>query len=119
MGSYWSGFLRHSALKSEKSAFLWQIYQKTRVVFWKKVQLFVEDIPKVCLQLISQVLLACIFILWPTAVTFKKFFALFLILEHCFSLGYSCAKPKQPGIYHKVSKSSDWISYVTHYHLWD
>jgi transmembrane serine protease 6 len=31
------------------------------------------------------------------------------------SAGYSCAKPGQPGIYHKVSKSSDWISYVTHY----
>ena len=83
------------------------------------MQLYVEDIPKVSLKLVSQVFLACIFILWPTAVTFKSFFALFLILEHCFTLGYSCAKPKQPGIYHKVSKSSDWISYVTHYHLWD
>ena len=28
------------------------------------------------------------------------------------SAGYSCAKPGQPGIYHKLSKSSDWISYV-------
>lgn len=29
------------------------------------------------------------------------------------SSGYSCAKAKQPGIYHRVSKSADWISYVT------
>lgn len=28
------------------------------------------------------------------------------------SAGYSCARPGQPGIYHKVAKSSDWISYV-------
>ena len=28
------------------------------------------------------------------------------------SAGYSCAKPGQPGIYHRISKSSDWISYV-------
>ena len=28
------------------------------------------------------------------------------------SAGYSCAKAGQPGIYHKLSKSSDWISYV-------
>jgi len=28
------------------------------------------------------------------------------------SAGYSCAKPGQPGIYHKLSTSSDWISYV-------
>eukprot|EP00096_Caligus_rogercresseyi_P010892 TRINITY_DN4102_c2_g2_i1.p1 TRINITY_DN4102_c2_g2~~TRINITY_DN4102_c2_g2_i1.p1 ORF type:complete len:359 (+),score=81.83 TRINITY_DN4102_c2_g2_i1:147-1223(+) len=27
------------------------------------------------------------------------------------SAGYSCAKAGQPGIYHQVSKSSDWISY--------
>lgn len=31
------------------------------------------------------------------------------------SSGYSCAKPKQPGIYHRVAKSSDWISYVTRF----
>jgi len=31
------------------------------------------------------------------------------------SAGYSCAKPGQPGIYHKISKSSDWISYVKTY----
>ena len=28
------------------------------------------------------------------------------------SAGYSCAKPGQPGIYHKVSKTSDWVSYI-------
>ena len=28
------------------------------------------------------------------------------------SAGYSCAKPGQPGIYHKLSKTSDWVSYV-------
>ena len=28
------------------------------------------------------------------------------------SAGYSCAKAGQPGIYHKLSKTSDWISYV-------
>jgi secreted trypsin-like serine protease len=28
------------------------------------------------------------------------------------SAGFSCAKPGQPGIYHKVTKTSDWISYV-------
>lgn len=26
------------------------------------------------------------------------------------SAGYSCAKQYQPGIYHRVSSSSDWIS---------
>lgn len=31
------------------------------------------------------------------------------------SSGFSCAKPKQPGIYHRVTKSSDWISYVTRF----
>ena len=31
------------------------------------------------------------------------------------SAGYSCAKAGQPGIYHKLSKSSDWISYVKTY----
>ena len=31
------------------------------------------------------------------------------------SSGYSCARPKQPGIYHRVAKSSDWISYVTRF----
>ena len=31
------------------------------------------------------------------------------------SAGYSCAKPGQPGIYHRISKSSDWISYVRMY----
>ena len=31
------------------------------------------------------------------------------------SAGYSCAKPGQPGIYHRLSKSSDWISYVRMY----
>ena len=29
------------------------------------------------------------------------------------SAGYSCAKPGQPGIYHKISTTSDWISYVS------
>jgi len=29
------------------------------------------------------------------------------------SAGYSCAVPGQPGIYHKIPSSSDWISYVT------
>ncbi|XP_043235845.1 uncharacterized protein LOC122388654 [Amphibalanus amphitrite] len=28
------------------------------------------------------------------------------------SAGYSCAQGKQPGIYHRVSMTSDWISYV-------
>ena len=28
------------------------------------------------------------------------------------SAGFSCAKPGQPGIYHKVTKTADWISYV-------
>ena len=28
------------------------------------------------------------------------------------SSGFSCAKAKQPGIYHRVSKSADGISYV-------
>jgi len=28
------------------------------------------------------------------------------------SAGFSCAKPGQPGIYHRVTKTSDWISYV-------
>lgn len=28
------------------------------------------------------------------------------------SAGYSCAKPGQPGIYHRLSKTADWISYV-------
>ncbi len=28
------------------------------------------------------------------------------------SAGYSCAQPKQPGIYHRVSYTSDWISAV-------
>ena len=31
------------------------------------------------------------------------------------SAGYSCAKAGQPGIYHRLSKSSDWISYVRMY----
>lgn len=26
------------------------------------------------------------------------------------SAGYSCAKQYQPGIYHRVSSSSDWVS---------
>ena len=34
------------------------------------------------------------------------------ILVGVVSAGYSCAKPGQPGIYHKVTKTSDWISYV-------
>ncbi|XP_023333489.1 serine proteinase stubble isoform X1 [Eurytemora carolleeae] len=29
------------------------------------------------------------------------------------SAGYSCAKPGQPGIYHRISESSSWVSYVT------
>eukprot|EP00095_Tigriopus_kingsejongensis_P007951 maker-scaffold756_size101639-snap-gene-0.17 protein:Tk07951 transcript:maker-scaffold756_size101639-snap-gene-0.17-mRNA-1 annotation:"serine proteinase stubble" len=29
------------------------------------------------------------------------------------SAGYSCAKPGQPGIYHRVTKTSDWISYTS------
>jgi len=28
------------------------------------------------------------------------------------SAGYSCAKPGQPGIYHRVSKTASWISHV-------
>ncbi|XP_015588321.1 proclotting enzyme isoform X1 [Cephus cinctus] len=28
------------------------------------------------------------------------------------SAGYSCAQPGQPGIYHRVAKTVDWISYV-------
>ena len=31
------------------------------------------------------------------------------------SSGYNCAKPKQPGIYHKIAKSADWISYVARF----
>ncbi|KAH9368866.1 hypothetical protein HPB48_004365 [Haemaphysalis longicornis] len=30
------------------------------------------------------------------------------------SAGYSCAKNYQPGIYHRVSSSSDWISSNIH-----
>lgn len=30
------------------------------------------------------------------------------------SAGYSCAQGKQPGIYHRVPVTSDWISYVVH-----
>ena len=29
------------------------------------------------------------------------------------SAGYSCAKPGQPGIYHRVQKTAAWISHVT------
>ena len=29
------------------------------------------------------------------------------------SAGYSCAKPGQPGIYHNVSRTADWISYIS------
>ena len=29
------------------------------------------------------------------------------------SAGYSCAKPGQPGIYHRVTKTSDWISFAS------
>jgi len=28
------------------------------------------------------------------------------------SAGFSCAKPGQPGIYHRVTASSDWIAHV-------
>ena len=28
------------------------------------------------------------------------------------SAGFSCARPGQPGIYHRVAKSADWISYT-------
>ena len=28
------------------------------------------------------------------------------------SAGFGCAKPGQPGIYHRVAKSADWISYT-------
>ena len=28
------------------------------------------------------------------------------------SAGYSCAQPGQPGIYHRVAKTVDWITYV-------
>ena len=30
------------------------------------------------------------------------------------SAGYSCAKRGQPGIYHRVAHTSDWISYSVH-----
>ncbi|GBO28294.1 Enteropeptidase [Araneus ventricosus] len=30
------------------------------------------------------------------------------------SAGYSCAKQYQPGIYHKVSSSADWVSSAMH-----
>lgn len=33
------------------------------------------------------------------------------------SAGYSCAKQYQPGIYHKVSSSSDWVSSAL-YWMW-
>jgi len=33
------------------------------------------------------------------------------------SAGYSCAKPGQPGIYHRISSSAAWISYVTKNHV--
>ena len=29
------------------------------------------------------------------------------------SAGYSCAMPGQPGIYHRITKTADWISYVS------
>lgn len=29
------------------------------------------------------------------------------------SAGYSCAKKGQPGIYHRVTRTSDWISYAS------
>jgi len=29
------------------------------------------------------------------------------------SAGFSCARAFQPGIYHRVASSSDWISYVS------
>jgi transmembrane serine protease 6 len=29
------------------------------------------------------------------------------------SAGYSCAVPGQPGIYHRITVSADWISYAT------
>ena len=29
------------------------------------------------------------------------------------SAGYSCAKPGQPGIYHRVAKTATWISYIS------
>jgi len=29
------------------------------------------------------------------------------------SAGFSCGKPGQPGIYHRISSTSDWISYYT------
>jgi len=33
------------------------------------------------------------------------------------SAGYSCAKPGQPGIYHRISETASWISRVTSNHL--
>ncbi len=29
------------------------------------------------------------------------------------SAGFSCAQPGRPGIYHRVSKTADWISYAS------
>ncbi len=34
------------------------------------------------------------------------------VLVGVVSAGYSCAVPGQPGIYHKVARTADWITYV-------
>ena len=33
------------------------------------------------------------------------------VLVGLVSAGFSCGKPGQPGIYHRISATADWISY--------
>ena len=33
------------------------------------------------------------------------------------SAGFSCGKPGQPGIYHRISATSDWITKQAYNHL--
>ena len=42
----------------------------------------------------------------PHIVTCHRF-----VLVGLVSAGFSCGKPGQPGIYHRISATADWISY--------